>query len=262
MNNQVFEYNGNAVTFQLGNGEVMANATDMAKPFGKQPVFWLNNQSTKDFINELAKLRNLSLTDLVQVIKGGNNPGTWFHEDVALEFARWLSPAFAIWCNDRIKELLRHGITATQPTIDTILDDPDNAIRLLQRLKEERAEKERLAEQARLQQEQLQIAAPKVQYFDQVLMSQGTYTTNQIAKELGMSAVTLNRKLRDLRIQYRQNGQWLLYSKYQNRGFTKTHTYTFTHSDGTLGTSMQTVWTESGRRMVHEMLEDTLECRK
>ena len=33
------------------------------------------------------------------------------HEDVALEFARWLSPAFAIWCNDRIKELLLNGQT-------------------------------------------------------------------------------------------------------------------------------------------------------
>lgn len=254
MNNQVFQYNGNAVTFQLGNGAVMASATDMAKPFGKQPVFWLNNQSTKEFLNELTKLRNISLADLVQVIKGGNNPGTWFHEDVALEFARWLSPAFAIWCNDRIKELLRYGITASQPTIDTILDDPDNAIRLLQRLKEERAGKERFAEQARLQQEQIRIAAPKVQYFDQVLMSQSTFTTNQIAKELGMSAVTLNRKLRDLRVQYRQNGQWLLYAKYQDKGFTKTHTHPFYHSDGTPGTSIQTVWTEAGRKMIHELL--------
>lgn len=33
------------------------------------------------------------------------------HEDVALEFARWLSPMFAIWCNDRIKELLTKGHT-------------------------------------------------------------------------------------------------------------------------------------------------------
>ena len=31
------------------------------------------------------------------------------HEDVAMEFARWLSPEFAIWCNDRIKELLLTG---------------------------------------------------------------------------------------------------------------------------------------------------------
>lgn len=28
----------------------MVNATEMAKPFRKQPVFWLNNQSTKEFM--------------------------------------------------------------------------------------------------------------------------------------------------------------------------------------------------------------------
>ena len=252
MNNQVFEYNGNAVTFQLGNSDVMVNATDMAKPFNKRPAKWIELPSTSQFIETLIAVRKSDRSHLINSING---MGTWFHEDVALEFARWLSPAFAIWCNDRIKELLKHGITATQPTIDTILDDPDNAIRLLQRLKEERAEKERLAEQTRLQREQLQIAAPKVQYFDQVLMSQSTYTTNQIAKELGMSAVTLNRKLSELRIQYRQNGQWLLYSKYQNMGLTKTHTHTFYHSDGTMGTSMQTVWTEAGRKMIHEQIK-------
>jgi hypothetical protein len=46
------------------------------------------------------------LADLLTVRKGGINPGTWMHEDVAMEFALWLSPEFAIWCNDRIKEIL------------------------------------------------------------------------------------------------------------------------------------------------------------
>lgn len=41
--------------------------------------------------------------------RGGANPCSWFHEDVAIEFARWLAPAFAIWCNDRIKEILKGG---------------------------------------------------------------------------------------------------------------------------------------------------------
>lgn len=75
----------------------------MAKSFGKEPKFWLMNQSTTDYLNELSKVRNLTLTDLVQVTKGGNisdmgkshivdnQQGTWMHEDVALEFARWLS---------------------------------------------------------------------------------------------------------------------------------------------------------------------------
>jgi phage antirepressor YoqD-like protein len=43
--------------------------------------------------------------------------GTWFHRDVALEFARWLSPVFAIWCNDRIYELLTTGYTTMNEPI-------------------------------------------------------------------------------------------------------------------------------------------------
>lgn len=107
-----FPYQGDLVSFLSGEGEpVMVNATQMAKPFGnaKRPYFWLNNQQTNEFLRTLSKARNLALDDLVRVTKGGNNPGTWFHEDVALEFARWLSPSFAIWCNDVIKMLLKRA---------------------------------------------------------------------------------------------------------------------------------------------------------
>ena len=119
--NQIFQYNGTPITFQIG-GTLMVNATQMAKPFGKQPIFWLNNQSTKEFLSQLSELRNLSSADLVRVTKGGNDKklqGTWMHEDVALEFARWLSPAFAIWCNDRIKELLLIGTASTGTSTDS-----------------------------------------------------------------------------------------------------------------------------------------------
>lgn len=99
--NQIFQYNGSPITFQKGDN-VMVNATEMAKPFGKNAGHWMRNQSTQEFINELAALRNCKGSDLVQI---ENGIGCWMHEDVAMEFARWLSPAFAIWCNDRIKEL-------------------------------------------------------------------------------------------------------------------------------------------------------------
>lgn len=110
---KVFNYNGSKITFNK-NGVVMINATEMAKPFGKRPVDWLQNQQSKEFINALAEVRKSTTADLVRVTKGGNDKnaqGTWMHEDVALEFARWLSPAFAIWCNDRIKDLLTTGVT-------------------------------------------------------------------------------------------------------------------------------------------------------
>lgn len=110
--NQIFQYNGSPISFQKGNS-VMVNATEMAKPFGKLAKDWLSNKSTKEFISTLSAVRTIPLTDLVVVRQGGNvEQGTWLHEDVAVEFARWLSPTFAIWCNDRIKELLTKGRTS------------------------------------------------------------------------------------------------------------------------------------------------------
>lgn len=95
------------------------NATEMAKPFGKKPIDWLRQQSTNEFLETLFKVRNTegkvshthfenqNYYGFVVTERGGANPCSWFHEDVAIEFARWLAPAFAIWCNDRIKEILK-----------------------------------------------------------------------------------------------------------------------------------------------------------
>lgn len=105
-----YSYEGTPIAFS-NKKDVMVNATQMAKPFGKQPIKWLETNQSKSYIEELAKLRKRSLTDLVHVKKGGHNAGTWMHQDVALEFARWLSPKFAIWTNDRIRELLLQGHT-------------------------------------------------------------------------------------------------------------------------------------------------------
>lgn len=112
---KVYEYEGNPISFSAGN-DVLINATQMAKPFGKQAKDWLKTQSTKEFIKTLGEVKKILPSDLVQVINGDNG-GTWMHEDVALEFARWLSPKFAIWCNDRIKELLYNGKVEIQQSV-------------------------------------------------------------------------------------------------------------------------------------------------
>lgn len=114
---------------------------------------------------------------------------------------------------------------------------------------------ERKEQQLILQDQQLRIQAPKVEYHDKVLASQSTYNTTQIAKEFGWGAVTLNKKLQDLGIQYKQHGQWLLYAKYQNKGFTKTVTHCFTNSNGETCSEQHTVWTEVGRKFIHSALK-------
>lgn len=238
MENLVHIYNGNEIRFRESKENVMVNATQMAKAFDKRTSDWLRTEYANEFIQELTVARKCVTADLVIVKQGGNIQGTWFHEDVALEFARWLSPAFAIWCNDKIKELLKTGHAEIVTEDDAIL----RAMNILQ-------------ERTKKQSEQLRIQAPKVAYHDEVLQSVSTYKTNQIAKELGMSARSLNVRLHDEGIQYKQAGTWLLYHKYQNKGYTKTETYSYTNAEGHVMTSMQTVWTEHGRKFIHDIIK-------
>lgn len=193
--NQIFQYNGSPISFQKGDS-VMVNATEMAKPFGKSATHWLRNQSTKEFINEYAALRNCNPGDLVQ-ITNGDNGCTWMHEDVALEFARWLSPSFAIWCNDRIKELLTTGVT-------TVAND-DEAIAyamsvLQKRLEQAKAEKAML--EADNQQKDAKIAKlqPKADFADAAFITDDKVDIGMAAKilKLGFGRNTLFQKLRQV----------------------------------------------------------------
>lgn len=50
-----------------------------------------------------------------------------------------------------------------------------------------------------------------------------TYTSGEIAKELGMrSAIELNNTLQKMGVQFKQNGTWLLYADYADLGYTST----------------------------------------
>ena len=239
----------------------------MAKPFEKSATHWLRNQSTQEFITTYAELRNCNSSDLVQVTYGDNG-GTWMHEDVALEFARWLSPAFAIWCNDRIKELLTTGVATLADDDATIAQ----AMAILQkRLDKANADKAQLEadnqqKQATIeaQTSELKKQAPKVEYYDNTLVeyydntlqSVNTLTATQVAKERGMDAEKLNRKLKEAGIIYRQSGQWIVKQPYASWGLHKTRTQTYTRSDGSLGTNTYLVWTQKGKMFILALIDN------
>lgn len=96
---------------------------------------------------------------------------------------------------------------------------------------------------------------PKIQYVDKILESRGTLTTKQIAADYGLTAQQLNGILHDAGIQYKVNGQWLLYRKHMGLGYTKSKTIEITRADGSPDTVMQTRWTQKGRLMIHDLLE-------
>lgn len=187
----VYDYKGSKISFANGKN-VMVNATEMAKSFGKRPAKWLELPSTKEFLAALTDVRKSDFA-LIQTDKGGisGGGGTWMHEDVALEFARWLSPSFAIWCNDRIKELLKYGMTATQPTLDEMVNNPDLVIRMATQLKQEREEKARLeAENKRI----IEETAPAVTFTQAVSGSASSCLIGELAKLIDQNGYPMGEK--------------------------------------------------------------------
>lgn len=266
-NLQIFNYNNTPVSFQMGDGDLMINATQMAKQFGneKRPQYWLNNQQTKEFMQALSEARNLASSDLVKVTYGYCG-GTWMHEDVALEFARWLSPVFAIWCNDRIKELLRFGLTATDEMLTKAATDPNFVAIVIDELTKSRL---RTAELQTKQDElarQIEENAPKVAFFDNLQMvkegfdKKRTYTISKIAHSLGISAGDLNRFLLKKGLAGKLAGNWYIPDQHKESGLAKERTtYTKRWNEETEREEMMPttylVWTAKGRELIFSLFE-------
>lgn len=271
-----YDYKGSKISF-ISDKNVMVNATQMAKPFGKRPNDYLSLPTTNKLIKAITKKSGISENQIVTTKAGTPQfgGGTWMHEDLALDFAQWLSVDFRLWCNDRIKELMRHGITATPQAIEDILADPDNAIRILTELKQERealaaakkqintleiqrdtyhSENRRLLKLKDRTDKIMQKQAPLVEYAQNVLDSNDTFTTTQIAKELDMSAQALNKFLHEAGVMFKQGGQWFLYSKYMSKGYVKTREYTYPKKDGRTGIMLSTAWTEAGRMFIRQLV--------
>lgn len=96
---------------------------------------------------------------------------------------------------------------------------------------------------------------PKADYTDRILQSKSLVTITQIAKDYGMSGAAMNEKLHELGVIYKLGGQWLLYSKYQAKGYTHSETVDITHRDGRGDVKMNTKWTQKGRLFLYEFLK-------
>lgn len=95
---------------------------------------------------------------------------------------------------------------------------------------------------------------PKAQYAEEVLDAVSCFTTSQIAKGMGMTAVALNRFLCEHGIQYRQSGQYLLYADYARKGLATNRIYMYHDTYGEVYTSSRLVWTERGREFIYQLV--------
>lgn len=96
---------------------------------------------------------------------------------------------------------------------------------------------------------------PMADYTKEVLQSTSTYTLTQVAHDLGLRSVhALTRILMEKKILFRQSGQWQPAAKVAEKGYFDTRTAKYVKPDNTIGTSMSTVITESGRQFLHTLI--------
>lgn len=105
------------------------------------------------------------------------------------------------------------------------------------------------------QAEKISVLQPKADYTDKMLANPGLETTSVIAKNYGYSAREFNKLLNGLGIQYKQGKTWLLYAKYQDKGYTHVEPYGYTNSDGIEKVRNTMKWTQKGQRFLYDFLE-------
>lgn len=174
----------------------------------------------------------------------------------AKQFKKWVT-------SEVLPSIRKNGAYLTTTKAEEILANPDIIIGLATQVKESRAKIAQLAQEIddrnyviNVQEEQLKIQAPAVEYYHKVLAASDTMNTNIIAKELGMSAVTLNKLLsKEYGIIYKQGDTWLPRARYQHMGFHRLKTHTYQGSDGEMHVATQLVWTQRGRHFIHELIK-------
>lgn len=211
----VKEYLGNTIQFKMVEGHVYANATSMCKVFGKQPSDWLKIKSTQEYIDELQGIGTSSEgVKLVKIINDGFNNGTWIHEKLILDLARWLNVKFRVWCDEQITTLLRDGKVDLNGNEQYSLEEKLILNIVHSETNEETAlamktYREKIVKPLMLENKQ------QKEYIDHVVINKKYYISpTQIANKFGKSAKALNKILDDIGIIYKRCKKWYLTSDY------------------------------------------------
>jgi len=158
---KTFSYNGNDILFDTKN-DVMVNATQLAKIYGKRPNDYLSLPATNQLINAITRKYGIAESQLIRTERGGTAPGTWMHRLIVVDFCQWLDIDLKLWCTEKLDELMRYGMTATQPTLEQMIDNPDLVIHLATQLKREREERAKLEAQTEQQQATIKIQTEEI----------------------------------------------------------------------------------------------------
>lgn len=226
-------------------GQTVTTSRLVAEKFGKRHADVLRTLQTLESPADFNE-RNFALVEYTDP-KGEKRPEYVITRDgfafLVMGFTGKQAAAFKVEFINAFNEAQRQ--LQTGPAV------PQTYLQALRELVATTEEKERLAAQ-------VEVMQPKAEYADKVLSSASEMTTTTIAKELGVSAVTLNVRLHELGVQFKHDGHWVLYSRHQSQGYANLRTHQFFTPRGESRTTHYLVWTEKGRRFIHELLNPKL----
>lgn len=240
---QIFSFNGLDVRTVLIDGEPYFVGKDIAEILG----YVKSRNAIKNHVDDEDKKDAPIHGDL-----GGTQTMTVINESglYSLILSSKLPTAkkFKHWVISEVLPAIRkHGGYLTDEKIEEVLYNPDTLIKLATQLKDER-EGRLIAEQ------QVAELKPKASYYDTILNNKDLVPVSYIAKDYGYSAKGFNLLLKELKIQYKLAGTWLLKSKYQSYGWTSTASYPIETTHGHK-TSTIMKWTQKGRLGLYNELK-------
>ena len=204
------------------------------------------SKALSDHVDEEDKLNNESLSSLGQ--RGGwliNESGLYSlilssKLSTAKKFKRWVT-------SEVLPSIRRTGAYGVQV--------PRTLKEALQLALEQEEKLEALQLDNSIKTQQIAELQPKATYYDLILQCRDLLSMTEIAKDYGMSAKGMNKKLHELGVQYNQSGVWFLYAKYQSEGYTQTKTQNYNKPDGSQGARTHMYWTQKGRLFLYDFLK-------
>lgn len=160
-------------------------------------------------------------------------------------FKRWIT-------HEVLPTIRKHGAYMTNEVIEKTLTSPDFIIQLATKLKDEQEARLELEKENSQLSLDLAEANKKLPFLEWALQTKGLVTPTIIAKKYGKTAIWLNDWLHKQGVQFKQGKCWVLYKKYDDKGYSDT---IFSPTDiDHLHPSMK--WTVKGMKFIYELMKE------
>lgn len=219
---QTFFYQDQPIDFEIIDNMVYCNATAMFKVNNARLDHWRGSETTRQYIEAVTRNSGIAENQLVITKRGGiGQQGTFIHERLIVNAARYISQDFAAWCDIKIADLLRTGKAEMTNTHYQVPQTYSQALLLA-------------AKQAEIienQQRLLTEVAPKVEVYEATMNAAGNISVQEAAKTLGIGPKQIFADLRNLGVFFRNNGHNMPKQSYIDRGWFEIKSTTF-NKDG------------------------------